>query len=170
MATERQLENGAQAGAKAKKEELILPANTTASATYNAADAAVNATRAATASVNSYMDTYVSAVSRALEASQSAYVAWLETAFRYQTHALNVLRYALDQSTAEATPATRPSTTLNVYRYALDETIEMQRESRQLIDQVANTLKVGQAAAVDLTQANFRLAQQALNYRNGNLG
>ena len=39
---------------------------------------------------------------------------------------------------------------------------------RRLVDEVANTLKVGQDATIELTQAQFRLVQNGLNYRSGN--
>jgi hypothetical protein len=144
-------------------------ANAARSATNNAADAAVKAARVATTSVNSYMDTYVQSMNRIVDAAQRAYVAWLETGFRVQTHGLNVLRYAVDETTrTEAGQTARPNTAFNnVARYAYDETVELQKDARRLVDEVANTLKVGQEATIELTQAQFRLVQNGLNYRNG---
>jgi len=153
--------------AKPSKEDLIVPA--TATAANSATEAAVNAARSASASVNSYVDAYTQAVNRNLEATQKLSVAWLETAYRYQFAGLNVLRQALGEATRIEGGSTtlRPTAAINVARYALDEAVELQRESRKLVDELANTLKVGQETAIELAEANFRLVQSGLTSFRG---
>lgn len=139
-----------------------------ANATVNAADAALNAARTASASATSYYDSYAHAMSRVYDAAQRLTVAYVETAFRLPMHGLNVTRQLLDEAArTDASAILRPNAPVNAVRFALDETVELQREARKLVDEVANTVKVGQDAAIELTEANYRLAQSGLNYRNG---
>ncbi len=149
------------------KEGLIVPAT----ATTNATEAAVNAARSAQATANTYTDLYLNAMSRSLEAWQRAYIAWLETGFRSWQYGLNVWTRTLDELTRVETtnglPVLRPESMANVARFAMDETVQAQRDARRFVDEVNNSLKVGQDVAVDLAQANFRLVQSGLNYRNG---
>jgi hypothetical protein len=138
------------------------------STTPNPTEAAMDAARTASANANTYFDTYTHAMGRVFDASQRLTVAYVETAFRLPMFGLNVYRQLLDEATrTEASTLLRPSAPVNTVRFALDETVEIQREARKLVDEVANTLKVGQEAAIELTEANYRVAQSGLSYRNG---
>ena len=128
---------------------------------------ATEAVRTAAAQATSYWETYTGAWNKVFDATQRLNTAMIEASFRMPLYGLNVWRQALEETAKPdmAGAFTRPT---NVARIALSETAALQADARKIADEVANTVKVGQDAAIDLAQANHRLMQSSLNAnRNG---